>query len=40
MTVPDINLIVYAYSTGRPFHAAAKGWLENLLSGGDTVGLS
>ncbi len=40
MIVPDINLLVYAYSADAPFHAAAKGWWENLLSGTEEVGLS
>jgi uncharacterized protein len=38
--VPDVNLLVYAYSTDAPRHDAARTWLEDALSGTRSVGLS
>ena len=40
MLIPDVNLLVYAYNEDAPFHAAAKGWWETLLSEDDPVGLA
>ena len=39
MIIPDINLLVYAYNSDAPFHAASKEWLESCLSGRATIGL-
>ena len=38
-TIPDVNLLVYAYNSDAPHHAAAKAWWERLLSRRDTVGV-
>ena len=40
MIIPDINLIVYAYNEDSPFHAAAKAWWEECLSGTEPVGVA
>ena len=40
MIVPDINLLIYAYDTTSPFHAAAAAWWQNCLSGEEPVGLA
>ena len=32
MIVVDANLLLYAYSAGSPHHAAARRWLERVLS--------
>ncbi len=40
MIIPDINLIVYAYNEDAPFHAPAKAWWEQCLSGTEPVGLA
>lgn len=37
MRLPDVNLLVYAYDDGSPRHDAAKEWLEDVLSGAETV---
>jgi toxin-antitoxin system PIN domain toxin len=37
--LPDLNLLVYAYNSDAPHHAAAKGWWEELLSSDVLVGL-
>jgi toxin-antitoxin system PIN domain toxin len=37
--IPDINLIVFAYSPASAFHQKAKGWWDQLLSGEEEVGL-
>jgi len=37
--VPDINLLVYAYTADAPHHEAARRWWEGCLSGRTTVGL-
>jgi toxin-antitoxin system PIN domain toxin len=40
MIIPDINLLIYAYNTGAPFHETAKLWWEERLSGYTSVGLT
>ncbi|MFN0277275.1 MAG: TA system VapC family ribonuclease toxin [Pyrinomonadaceae bacterium] len=40
MILPDVNLLIYAYNSGDPHHAAAKPWLEGLFNGDDQFGLS
>ncbi len=40
MIIPDVNLLLYAYMTPYPQHAAARAWWENALSGGHHVGLT
>jgi toxin-antitoxin system PIN domain toxin len=40
MTIPDVNILVHAYNSDFPGHAAAKRWWEQGLNGGDSsVGL-
>jgi len=39
MIVPDANLLLYAYDSESPFHAAASRWWAALLSGVEPVGL-
>jgi len=38
--LPDINLLVHAYNSESPVHAAAKKWWEDLLNGTQPVGLA
>lgn len=40
MILPDINLLIYAYDAGSPFHAAAAAWWRDCLSGEEPVGLA
>ena len=40
MILPDINLLLHAYNTDSPVHAAARTWLEDLLNGTQTVALT
>lgn len=40
MKLPDVNLFLYAYDSRSPRHGAARDWLEQTLSGAETVGLS
>jgi hypothetical protein len=37
--IPDINLLVYAYNRGGPFHDEAREWWESCLSNPGPVGL-
>ena len=39
MIVLDVNILLYAYDSDSPHHAAAKPWIERTLSSGDPVGL-
>jgi toxin-antitoxin system PIN domain toxin len=39
MIVPDINLLVVAYSAGAPEHGRAKAWWTGLMNGPDPVGI-
>ena len=40
MIVPDLNLLVYAYKDGSPFHDSARGWWERLVNGTERIGVS
>ena len=40
MIVPDVNLLVYAYSDGSPYHDAARRWWEGVVNGTELVGLA
>ena len=39
MIVPDVNLLVYAYNDGTPFHESARSWWEGLVNGTERVGV-
>ena len=39
MIVPDANLLLHAYDDASPFHARAKAWWSDCLSGPEPVGL-
>ena len=39
MIIPDINLLLYAYHSGSPFHAKVAAWWQACLSGTEPVGL-
>jgi toxin-antitoxin system PIN domain toxin len=38
MIVPDVNLLVYAYNDRAPEQPRARRWLEDVLSGTQSVG--
>lgn len=40
MKIPDANLLLYAVDGASPRHAAARRWLEDRLSGTETVGFA
>lgn len=40
MIIPDANLLLYAYDSESDLQPRASRWLEQILSGPDTVGLS
>lgn len=40
MKLPDVNLFLYAYDSRSPRHERAREWLEQTLSGAETVALS
>lgn len=37
MKLLDANVLIYAHHTGLPQHERAKGWLEDMLRGEETV---
>lgn len=37
MILPDVNILLYAYDADSPFHKDAKEWLEESLSGSESV---
>lgn len=39
MKLLDLNLLIYAVNTDADVHRAAKAWLEDVLSGEETVAL-
>jgi hypothetical protein len=40
MILVDANLLIYAVNKDAPLHRRAKSWLEDTISGTETVGLS
>jgi toxin-antitoxin system PIN domain toxin len=40
MKLPDVNLLVYAYDDSSPLQGRAKPWLQDLLSGSESVGFA
>lgn len=40
MIVPDANLLLYAYDSRSDMQPRASGWLRQILSGPETVGLT
>ncbi len=40
MILPDVNLLLYAVDETSPRHALARAWVEELLSGVETVALA
>ena len=38
MILVDANLLIYAVDSDSPHHFRARSWLEDALSGGETVG--
>jgi uncharacterized protein len=38
--LPDVNLLLYAVDADAPRHAAARQWLEDVLSGTEEVGFA
>jgi uncharacterized protein len=38
--LPDVNLLLYAYDSESPRQAGAREWLEETLSGTETVALA
>jgi toxin-antitoxin system PIN domain toxin len=36
--LPDVNLLLYAYDAGSPFHAKSSAWWSKCLSGSEPVG--
>ncbi len=37
MRIPDVNLLLFAVDQTSPRHAAARAWVQEALSGTDTV---
>lgn len=40
MKLPDVNLFLYAYDSHSPRQAAARKWVEETLTGTETVALA
>lgn len=40
MQLPDVNVLVYAYSRDSPHHEASARWLENLVNSRTAFGIS
>lgn len=39
MILPDVNLLIYAYNSTAPDHAAARLWWEDVMTRGEEIGL-
>lgn len=40
MKLPDVNVLLYAIDEDSPRHAQARAWLEQAMSGTETIGLA
>lgn len=40
MKLPDANVLLYAIDEDSPRHAQARAWLEQAMSGTETIGLA
>lgn len=40
MKLPDVNLLLYAYDSRSARHAPAREWLQQTLSGSETVAMA
>jgi predicted nucleic acid-binding protein len=40
MRLLDLNILIYAMDESSPRHEAARNWLDDTLSGADTVALA
>jgi uncharacterized protein len=40
MVLPDVNVLVYAHREDALHHAACRGWLEGVVNGDESYGLS
>ncbi|HEV8056079.1 MAG TPA: type II toxin-antitoxin system VapC family toxin [Nocardioidaceae bacterium] len=40
MQIVDVNVLVYSYNEDAPLHAPARRWIEEALSGRQTVGFA
>lgn len=40
MILPDVNVLLYAWRTDSPEHAAHRRWLEDVLNGETAYGMS
>ncbi len=40
MVLPDVNVLVYAHREDAPQHAAHRDWLEQVVNGDESYGLS
>lgn len=39
MIIPDINLLLYAYSADSDWHAQARDWFQSAMAGTEPLGL-
>ena len=40
MLLPDINVLIYAYTPGSPHHQLAREWWESAMNGDRPIGLA
>ena len=40
MVLPDVNVLVYAHREDAPHHLRYRGWLERIINGDESYGLS
>ena len=40
MLIPDVNILVSAFKEGSPDHGVIRSWLETLVNGDETYGIS
>lgn len=40
MVLPDVNVLVYAHREDTPHHAGCRDWVEKVINGDESYGLS
>jgi toxin-antitoxin system PIN domain toxin len=40
MILPDVNVLIYAFRSDSPYHAASRRWLDGVMQGDARFGIS
>jgi hypothetical protein len=40
VTLPDVNVLIYAFRSDTPHHKAYRGWLDDVVNGDEAYGMA